>query len=333
MPKYVERATAKGHVYYYFRVAGRRIGGRFKSEPGTPEFHADYAKRLAALTHPMREPLTPGSLKALIADYRRSPDFKNLSTKTQRDYERMLRILSPIEDERAADVRRSIIVQLRNDVAEAKGNRSADYFVAVVGALFRCGMDLSYGIEINPAHEIRRVNESESYLKWPLAARRAFEAADMPGWLRTGYMLGLWTTLRLNDVLTLARTVYDGDGFDIRHSKNDSEGYLPAAPELRAYLAQLPVHGLLFVCDDNGKRIKDRRFSKAFRAMLDDLGFPNLHFHGLRHTTATALAEAGASAKEIAAITGHKSTQMVERYTKQASQKRLAKKAMRRLEE
>jgi len=50
----------------------------------------------------------------------------------------------------------------------------------------------------------------------------------------------------------------------------------------------------------------------------------------LRKTTASALAEA--SAKEIQAITLHKTLKMVELYTEQAEQKRLATAAIHKLE-
>ena len=46
---------------------------------------------------------------------------------------------------------------------------------------------------------------------------------------------------------------------------------------------------------------------------------------------ARRLAEAGCSANEIAAITGHATLQEVSRYTKAAEQKKLAQSAMRRL--
>ena len=54
-----------------------------------------------------------------------------------------------------------------------------------------------------------------------------------------------------------------------------------------------------------------------------------LTFHGLCHTVATTLADAGADDKTIAAITGHKSMSQIQRYTRTASQKRRAKAAIR----
>lgn len=53
--------------------------------------------------------------------------------------------------------------------------------------------------------------------------------------------------------------------------------------------------------------------------------------HGLRKAAARRLAEAGCSANEIAAITGHATLEEVARYTKAAEQKKLAHAAMNRL--
>jgi Phage integrase family len=52
--------------------------------------------------------------------------------------------------------------------------------------------------------------------------------------------------------------------------------------------------------------------------------------HGLRKAAARRLAEAGCSANEIAAITGHKTLAEVERYTRAADQVRLAHQAIRK---
>jgi integrase len=217
-------------------------------------------------------------------------------------------------------------------VAKSRGNRSADFFVAVASALFRVGLDLDYELSANPAHEIRRLAQSQSYPPWPFAARAAFLAAALPEWVRTCYMLGIWTTLRLSDVLTLPRSAFDGQGLAVTHGKTKRSGYIPAHSDLRAYLAELKPRGTIWVLDERGKPVSQTRASHAFREVLDGLGYPDLSFHGLRHTAATALAEAGASPQMIQAITGHQTSVMVEHYTRRREQKRLASEGMAKLE-
>ncbi len=56
-------------------------------------------------------------------------------------------------------------------------------------------------------------------------------------------------------------------------------------------------------------------------------------FHGLRHTVATKLADAGASSRVIQSITGHATSQQVETYVATADKKRLAKRGIALIDE
>ena len=70
-----------------------------------------------------------------------------------------------------------------------------------------------------------------------------------------------------------------------------------------------------------------------WRIKSKDAGLPERCVtHGLHKAATRRLAEAGCSANEIAAITGHATLVEVSRYTKAAEQKRLAKAAIRRLQ-
>ena len=67
---------------------------------------------------------------------------------------------------------------------------------------------------------------------------------------------------------------------------------------------------------------------------IRDAGLPRrCKPHGLRKAAARRLAEAGCSASEIMAITGHKTLAEVERYTRAAEQERLARQAIQRQSE
>ncbi len=76
-----------------------------------------------------------------------------------------------------------------------------------------------------------------------------------------------------------------------------------------------------------GKPYTANDFGNAFREWCDEAGLPHCASHGLRKAAARRLAEAGASAHEIASITGHESLREVERYTKAANRKKLAESA------
>ncbi len=70
-----------------------------------------------------------------------------------------------------------------------------------------------------------------------------------------------------------------------------------------------------------------------FRELCDAAECPDVSAHGLRKGTARRLAKIGCSANQIAAITGHASLSEVQRYTKAADRKRMAREAMAKLVE
>jgi len=72
-------------------------------------------------------------------------------------------------------------------------------------------------------------------------------------------------------------------------------------------------------------------FSEQFRKWCDAAGLPKrCKPHGLRKAACRRLAEAGCSANEIMAISGHATMKELVRYTKAADQARLARNAMTR---
>jgi integrase len=316
---YVARKLVKGRTYHYFRW--HDVYRRLPDDPASEGFRFEYARALASISPEIETRVIAGSVRALLREYKGTPEWQALAPKTQADYARVLDQLRPIGDFQADNVRRQHIVRLRNKLPA--NTRTQDVFVAAVSRMFGVGMDLGY-TDRNPAARIARLNDPESFSLWPLSARQKFEASAMPSWMRTAYMLALWTGQREGDVLRLPRARFDGVGFTIRQGRPEARRgkgrkgpvvtlYVPAAAPLRSYLSGCSFGGLLFVTDAEGRAIKADTLRKELRVHLDHLGLPDLHFHELRHTTATALAEAGASSHEIMAITGHQTEQMVRR--------------------
>jgi hypothetical protein len=83
-----------------------------------------------------------------------------------------------------------------------------------------------------------------------------------------------------------------------------------------------------------GERFSVKGFGQMISTAIREAGLPErCKAHGLRKAAARRLAEAGCSASEIAAITGHKTLAEVERYTRAADQERLARQAIQRQSE
>ncbi|WP_345476015.1 site-specific integrase [Lysobacter panacisoli] len=64
----------------------------------------------------------------------------------------------------------------------------------------------------------------------------------------------------------------------------------------------------------DGKR-RPYNFNKAWIELKKELGIADLRFHDLRHEAVSRFVEAGFSDQEVSAISGHKSMQMLKRYT------------------
>jgi integrase len=74
------------------------------------------------------------------------------------------------------------------------------------------------------------------------------------------------------------------------------------------------------IVGDLGKPITAASLSRMVRLKLRDLGVTGYSIHGLRKSAGVAIAEAGATEREIMARLGHKTPQMAAHYAKRASQ-------------
>jgi integrase/recombinase XerD len=110
--------------------------------------------------------------------------------------------------------------------------------------------------------------------------------------------------------------------------RNPIQVDIPLHQDLAAIIAATPSGHMTFLTTEYGKPFSPNGFGNKFRKWCDQAGLPPCSAHGLRKATATRLAEGGASAHEIMAITGHKSLEEVERYTREARKKTLADSGM-----
>lgn len=324
--RYVQTFKAKGRVYHYFRAGG--VKQRLPDDPSSPEFQARY-RELLETVEIQQAGANPGSIAALMRDYRASPEFAGLGPKTKISYARALHSLAMVETCRVVDLKRIHVLKIRDSLADRP--RTADLFVQVTRAMLSWAVDRGY-LEVHPLLRVSRINEPVSHTPWSEDHCAAFEASDPPQALMTAYMLGRYTGQRRGDVLKMTRTRYDGAGLELVQGKTGQALWIPAHERLKAYLDALPADRLLFVTTARGSAWHEDSFTHAFGDHLSNSGLHGLTFHGLRHTAATCLAEAGCSDREIMAITGHRTASMVSRYTDKADQRRRASAAILKME-
>lgn len=108
---------------------------------------------------------------------------------------------------------------------------------------------------------------------------------------------------------------------------------IPIIPEFQQVIDESPTGDLTFLVTAFNRPFTSNGFGNRFRKWCDEAGLQNCSVHGLRKAAAARLAELGCTEQEIMAITGHRTSKEVTRYTRAASQKTRAESALRRMSE
>jgi len=192
----------------------------------------------------------------------------------------------------------------------------------------------------NPALGVKRVKvKTAGYKSWSEAEIAAFEATHAIGTkARLALALILYTGQRRGDVVKMgAHHIHNGVlTIDQGKTEGGEEAHLeiPVHPKLREIIDSTPTLGVkTFLVTSFGKPFTPAGFGNWFRELCDQAGCHDISAHGGRKATARRLAEIGCSASQIASITGHASLAEVQRYTKAADRKRMAREAMKKLTE
>jgi integrase len=146
-------------------------------------------------------------------------------------------------------------------------------------------------------------------------------------------MLALYTGQRQSDVLGMTWGDVQSGVIKVKQDKTGQHVDVPVHPDLAAYLTTLERRPGRIALNSQGKP-----WASGFKASWQKFkdGVPKMEgyvFHGLRHTAASRLYEAGCSVEEIMAITGHTTESMVRRYTKRARRAERARAAIIKLTE
>jgi integrase len=152
------------------------------------------------------------------------------------------------------------------------------------------------------------------------------------------FRLLLYTGQRRSDVVTMGRQHIQNGMLTMDQGKTEGgeESHLeiPVHPKLQEMIDATPTIGVkTFLVTHFGKPYTAPGFGNWFRELCDLANCPDVSAHGLRKATARRLAEIGCSANQIASITGHASLSEIQRYTKAADRKRMAREAMKKLVE
>lgn len=275
-------------------------------------------------------PFVPDSLASMIQAYQASPEWMQLAPTTKNKYVRYLRPLMPHAQYSARELTRKLVTVLRNQIVGMKHPAAANAFVRATSALYAWGMENGW-VDANPTFRIKPLPGGHFPAWTPDVAAQSLEV--LPEHLRRLVLLALYTGQRRGDLCRLAWSNYDGTRIRVTQIKTGTSLVIPVHPVLKAAMDGWERQATTILVNARGRPWKPGTASHGMKLAIDRLGFPEgWNIHGLRKLAAANLAEAGCSALEIAAITGHKSLAMVSLYTNSADQERMATAAIVRLQ-
>ncbi|MDA8348302.1 MAG: site-specific integrase [Pseudomonadota bacterium] len=144
-------------------------------------------------------------------------------------------------------------------------------------------------------------------------------AGTLSATMRAAILLSVGCGIRQSELRRLRWADVDLDGQRIRvllTKNNESRSvYLPAsaADALRA-LKRGPVVGQTVIADDQGQPVDKDWLAYRWRIVRTAAGLSDFHWHDMRHSCASFLAQQGATLLEIGSVLGHRSPAVTQRY-------------------
>jgi integrase len=321
-------------VYYFRRPRGPRV--RLPDDPNTKEFREAYEAALAnSVGHKARVSLRqPGTFDWLIEKYIESVAFARKANSTRYASRRAIERYIHDEDlghRKFCDLKRHHVERMMTKRIATPG--AANDLRKKFRTLMKFAIQNGW-LDKDPTFGIEKFKEGEHHT-WTEEEIDQFQARWHVGTReRAAFGLLLYTGQRLGDVRKMVWSDVDRDRqIRVAQSKTGAKLAIPLHAELRAALNAIPREHVSILTTNFGRAFSDKGFGNWMADRIAMAGLPDRCVtHGLRKAAARRLAEAGCSTREIMAITGHTTSQMVDHYTKSAEQERMAESAMQRLE-
>ncbi len=270
----------------------------------------------------------PGTINALVVGYYGSPAFHNLEAGTRRSYARVIdRFRHAHGDKRVAQLQRRHVLEMM--AAKSETPCAANEFLRVLRLVMAHAVMLDMRPD-NPTTGVKRFKvEPGGFHSWTEdEIVRFYEVHPLGTTAHLAMTVMLRTGASSVDAVALGWGNVKGGRIVYRRKKTRRASTLvvdiPLHPDLMAALELLPRDSFTFLQTRQGKSRSAAGLSRCMRQWCDAAGLPDCTSHGLRKACARRLAEAGATAHQIAAVTGHQTMAEVERYTRDVARSGLA---------
>lgn len=233
-----------------------------------------------------------------------------------------------------ADVSPSLLGETRDKLAQDRAPATVVRYLAALSHVFTVAVREWGWLEDNPMRKVTKPKEPRGRVRFlsddeagPKGEiiegerTRLLNACDKSSnsYLKTIVVLALSTGMRQGEILNLRWPYVDlNSGRIVLHeTKNGERRVVPLLGRARELLKDLSkVHRLDTDLLFPGRNPKKPIFIRTpWLEAVKDAGIDDLKFHDLRHSAASYMLMSGASLGEIAELLGHKTLQMVKRYS------------------
>lgn len=213
---------------------------------------------------------------------------------------------------------------------QPRANNTVRLDLALLGHLYTVAIkEWGVGLPSNPVKNIRRPapGPGRNRRLTPDEESSILAAVDdhsnpMLGWI---VRIALETGMRLSEIVTLRRQQVDTSRRIVRllKTKNTQPRTVPLTTAATALFQQALAHpirpaetDMIFFGEPGRSGIRGPyAFDRTWQEIKKQQDLRDFHFHDLRHEAVSRFVEAGFSDQEVSAISGHKSMQMLKRYT------------------
>jgi integrase len=298
-------ATGETRTYYYHRGSGKRLAGA----PGSSEFLSSLAAAEDSQRH-----RDAGTLAGLIREFEGTKQWRRLADTTKKEYRRVFKFwdseygtcpYAALEDKAF----RSDVRKWHDKFSETKPREADNRVTILARVLSWAAKDGPLRVNVLDGFE-RAYASDRSDIIWLPEHIEAFMRVGPPE-MQLAMVLALHTGQRQADIRRLAWTAYDGTTITLRQGKarrlNREAPVIrvPCTKALKATLDAAQRRAAVILTTKTGRAYSKRYFAEQWEKTCKTAGIAGLHFHDIRGTTVTMLAEAGCTLPEIVSITGH----------------------------
>ena len=253
----------------------------------------------ATSDHPERS-----SIAWVVAQYLGSDEYRDLSPGTIAYYKRYLRDVEALGSSLPfASFTRRAVVDFIETYPRPPQRRKAS---AVLKNLFKIARyygivatDETAGLRLKASKPRDRIWSDDEIARWLTAA------GDEDAHMTTAFLLLQFTAQRPGDALRMTWPQYSGSVIRLRQQKTGALLDVPVHPVLRDHLNALGrSETSLTIVSYRGRPVKYINFNDRFRRIAERAEI-DAQARDLRRTAMLRMAEAGATAPQIASVSGH----------------------------